>query len=99
MFKLLLQFKDMTLQEYPLQDGDVLTVGSDPTNDIVIEVPPVSSKHAYIARMGEELILWGRGSNNGTLLNDMPVESAELSDGDCIEFGSRHCLKVSIPIT
>ena len=50
--------------------------------DIVIEDVTVSREHAELRRRDGGYVLVDGGSLNGTYLNRLPVESAELNDGD-----------------
>lgn len=67
-----------------------LTVGRDPSNDLVIADPRVSSIHAWVGLIDRKAVLRDLGSTNGTFLNariDSPVSEVVLSPGDTIFFG------------
>ena len=96
MFKLELKFKNLTLQECTLQDGDSLCVGCRPENDIVVNDSSVSGLHAHIARKGDDLVLRDVGRRNGILANGVKMQTVQLKDGDIVKFGASHILKVSI---
>ncbi len=70
--------------------GDVVRIGRDPTNDIVISADPrASRRHAEIRRLPDrswELVDFG--SHNGTFLDGERVSRARLSDGDLISAGN-----------
>ena len=89
-----LRFKELVLKEYTLKDGDRLTIGRDPDNDIVPKDEAVSKHHAIIERMGEKLTVLDKESRNGTFVNGERVQSAELHDEDTVKFGNELNLKV-----
>ena len=83
-----------------LQGGDTLeedgvfalepftTVGRSDTNTIIIADPNASAERALIVWRGGQWWLEDRGSRNGTLLNDIPVdEPLIVSSGDVIGVG------------
>jgi adenylate cyclase len=66
-------------------DKDVLTLGRDQRNDIVIERPSVSRRHARLERSGQVWHLVDVGSAYGTRINDgRVVSTTPLADGDRI---------------
>lgn len=52
-----------------LLDGDRLTVGSAPDNDVVVDDPSVSRVHAVVQRLGGRWFIEDCGSRNGTSVN------------------------------
>lgn len=68
--------------------GDVITIGRAPLNHIVIDQPTVSAQHAIVARFGDSYRLEDLGSTNGTQINGVRINVAEVKDGDKIRFGS-----------
>jgi hypothetical protein len=67
-----------------------IMVGRDPGNDVVIDDPRVSSRHAWVGIVDRRAVLRDLGSTNGTFLNariESPVSEAVLSPGDTIFFG------------
>jgi hypothetical protein len=67
-------------------DEPVLTLGRDPRNDVVIDHPEVSRRHARIARQGDVWVIEDLESTNGTFVNGtrLTVPRA-LTRGDTIE--------------
>jgi hypothetical protein len=64
------------------------TIGRTPNNDVVIEHPAVSRKHAVIEKNGETFFIIDNGSKNGTIVCDQHVQQKQpLKDGDRIEIG------------
>jgi Protein of unknown function (DUF3662)/FHA domain len=69
--------------------GDrVLSVGRMLDNDIVIEDPNVSRRHAEIRPLGTSFVVADLGSTNGTLVNGGSVRQHVLQPGDTITLGS-----------
>jgi len=89
-----LRFKELVLKDYTLKEGDRLTIGRHPDNDIVPKDAAVSNHHAVIERKDEELIVLDKESRNGTFVNGKRVQSAELYDEDIVKFGNELNLKV-----
>ncbi|HBY94736.1 MAG TPA: hypothetical protein DEP84_12385 [Chloroflexi bacterium] len=73
--------------EVPLTD-EVLTLGRQEGNDITLDHPKVSRRHARIERRGDLFIFRDLGSTNGTWLGGQRVEERVLQDGDTIRIGS-----------
>jgi|SRR5690625_1537572 len=68
---------------------DVLTLGRQGDNDIVIKDPFVSKKHLKIVEDEEEYYLEDLNSSNGTFLNGERIQDAvRLSNGDKISIGN-----------
>lgn len=63
------------------------TIGRDSISDIVVDDITVSKQHAEIRRRGDGFVLVDGGSLNGTYLNRLPVDIAELNEGDEIWVG------------
>ena len=90
-----LRFKELVLKEYTLKKGGRLTIGRHPDNDIVPKDAAVSNHHAVIERKEEKLTVLDKGSKNGTFVNGIKVQSAELYDEDIVRFGNELNLKVT----
>jgi pSer/pThr/pTyr-binding forkhead associated (FHA) protein len=89
-----LRFKELVLKDYTLKEGDRLTIGRHSENDIVPKDAAVSKHHAVIERIGEKLIVVDKESRNGTFVNGVKVQSAELNDEDIVKFGNELNLRV-----
>ncbi len=96
MFRLTLILDGHIIEDYSLQDGDILTVGRSGDNDIIINDEVVSFHHAYIVRLGDDLVLWGKDNGTGAVVNGVRVESAYLKDGDIITIGDHYKLRTFI---
>jgi pSer/pThr/pTyr-binding forkhead associated (FHA) protein len=68
--------------------GDFVTIGSAPSNQIVVDHPSISAHHALLLRTGASYWLKDLNSTNGTWINGDCVTEVELKDGDTIRFGS-----------
>ncbi len=90
MVKLILKFKDVTLEEFPMTQKSV-TVGRAPDNDIVVDNTLVSRHHIKIVQDGTQYIVEDLGSGNGTLLNGQDLVKETLKDQDEILVG-KHIL-------
>lgn len=69
-------------------DQDFITLGRDPSNDIVIGDPQISRQHARLRRQGTVMTIEDAGSTNGTFVNGMRLIGPHtLVDGDVISLG------------
>ena len=68
---------------YPLSK-DEITIGRSPSNDVVVEDPTVSRKHAKLCREGNSWRVVDLGSSYGTKVNGERQASVLLRDGDRI---------------
>ncbi len=89
-----LRFKELVLKDYTLKEGDRLTIGRHPDNDIVPKDAAVSMHHAIIQKIGEKLIVLDKEIRNGTFVNGIKVQSAELADEDIVKFGNELNVRV-----
>ena len=69
-----------------------LSIGRDPTNDVVIPDALVSRRHARILYDGREYLFHDCESSNGSLLNGDRVSERKLSDGDVLWLGASRLL-------
>jgi hypothetical protein len=67
--------------------GDVITIGRAPSNDVVIDDPTVSARHASLTKLPSGYRLKDLGSSNGTQINGFSITEAGLKDGAEIRFG------------
>lgn len=66
---------------------DVTSAGRHPESDIFLDDITVSRRHAEIQRRGIGFRMVDKGSLNGTYVNKLRVEEADLSSGDEIQIG------------
>lgn len=68
-------------------DRDTLSIGRDPVADIFLNDVTVSRRHAVIIRTGSSVAVEDSGSLNGTYVNGVCVDKAELRSGDVLQVG------------
>jgi ABC transport system ATP-binding/permease protein len=70
-------------------EKNIIQIGRDASNDVVLNSPVVSSYHAQIERVGQRHRLTDLRSTNGTFINDKRVEGdVWLQPSDVIRIGS-----------
>jgi hypothetical protein len=80
-------------------DQDVLSLGREAGNDLVIEDPQISRRHARLTRQGNSYLLEDLGSTNGTFVNGSRVSTPVLlANGDLIGLADTVVLAVQIPV-
>ncbi len=80
-------------------DKDVLGLGREAGNDLVIEDPQISRRHARLTRQGNSYLLEDLGSTNGTFVNGSRVSTPVLlANGDLIGLADTVVLAVQIPV-
>ena len=84
--KLILKFDNRDLSECAVGTHPV-TIGRLPDNNLVIDNPAVSGRHARVYREGNHYVLEDLKSTNGTFVNDKPVARHTLLEGDVILVG------------
>jgi hypothetical protein len=67
--------------------GDRLRIGRQPDNDMVLDDPLISRRHAELRRTPQGWQLVDLSSSNGTLVNGRQVSSVTLAPGDVIGLG------------
>ncbi len=86
-FRLIVRRGPQPNQIYEL-NKDVITLGRDITNDIVINDPEVSRHHIRLTRGGGGYTLEDLGSTNGTFINGQRLNGARpMSGGDMVGLG------------
>jgi predicted component of type VI protein secretion system len=90
--KLILMFKDKTLNAYPLTQGGTLTIGRHGDNDIIIENLTVSGHHARLDHRDGVITLTDLNSKNGTRRNGEIITQGPIADRDLITIG-KHTLQ------
>lgn len=81
-----LEIEDLT---YPLEGSGPWTIGRSESNEVTIDDPNVSRKHAQISRADKGFVVEDLGSTNGTLLGGAPIDRERIDDGDELTFGQR----------
>ncbi len=86
-FRLIVRRGPQPNQVYELSK-DVITLGRDITNDIVINDPEVSRHHSRLTRTPGGYTLEDLGSTNGTFINGQRLAAARpLANGDMVGMG------------
>lgn len=67
---------------------DLVKLGRNPSNNVVIEGPAVSGTHCQIEKTEDGYRVTDLGSTNGTRVNNVPIDSAELKRSDIIALGT-----------
>jgi pSer/pThr/pTyr-binding forkhead associated (FHA) protein/uncharacterized RDD family membrane protein YckC len=89
--KLILNPQMPSRKEIDLPRAD-LSIGRDPTNDVVIPDALVSRRHARIVFDGREYRFHDCESANGSMLNGDRVSERTLTDGDVLWLGASRLL-------
>lgn len=77
---------DGRISSYPLLRQET-TIGRSKDNDLVLLDHTVSRKHAKITKTDQGHLLLDLGSFNGTVVNEILIQSALLKDEDIIKIG------------
>jgi pSer/pThr/pTyr-binding forkhead associated (FHA) protein len=70
----------------------LLTIGRDPSNDVVLPDAMVSRRHAVIEFRGSQFYVRDCNSSNGSLVNGDRVSERNLRDGDLLAIGTARLL-------
>jgi pSer/pThr/pTyr-binding forkhead associated (FHA) protein len=84
--ELVLSFEGFDLRRIPV-DARTITIGRLATNDVSLDDRSVSSRHAVVRGENGRRRVDDLGSQNGTIVNGVPVQSKILDHGDLIEVG------------
>ena len=95
MARLILTFKNKVLSNHLIAPGKEVIIGRDPSSQIVIDHPSVSSRHARVKQDDQALYLTDLGSTNGTFVNDDKVVDCQLTHQDWVHIG-KHVLIVDL---
>jgi uncharacterized RDD family membrane protein YckC len=90
--KLVINPTSATKKEIPIVSR-VISIGRDPSNDLVLSDSMVSRRHAILEHRDNQYILRDNNSSNGTMVNGDRVDSEKpLRDGDLVAIGSSRLL-------
>jgi uncharacterized RDD family membrane protein YckC len=70
----------------------LLSIGRDPSNDLVLPDAMVSRRHAVIEFRGSQFYIRDCNSSNGSLVNGDRVSERNLRDGDLVAIGTARLL-------
>jgi uncharacterized RDD family membrane protein YckC len=90
--KLVINPTSATKKEIPIVTR-VISIGRDPSNDLVLSDSMVSRRHAILEHRDNQYILRDNNSSNGTMVNGDRVDNEKpLRDGDLVAIGSSRLL-------
>ena len=70
----------------------LLSIGRDPSNDLVLPDALVSRRHAVIECRGSQYVMRDCNSSNGSLVNGDRISEHQLKDGDLLAIGTARLL-------
>lgn len=79
------------IKTFPIRPG-LAFIGRATVNDIVINDPTISQRHASIEYSRHGVVLKDLGSTNGTYVAGQPIKERWLGVQDSLQFGGVHCL-------
>ena len=79
MAKLVVNPTSPSRREIPLTRSTIVTIGRDPSNDLVLPDAMVSRRHAVVEHRGEHFYLRDCGSANGSRGERRPRERARAA--------------------
>jgi len=91
MAKLIVNPTSSARREIPLARA-LLSIGRDPSNDVVLPDAMVSRRHAVIEHRGTQYFIRDCNSSNGSLVNGDKVSERGLRDGDLVAIGTARLL-------
>lgn len=92
MAKLVINPTSASKKEIPIASR-VISIGRDPSNDLVLSDSMVSRRHAILEQRDEIFVLRDNNSSNGTMVNGDKVDAEKtLRDGDLLAIGSSRLL-------
>ena len=92
MLKIELKFKDKILKHIDTDKSEI-TIGRGANNDIQIDNLAVSNTHAKLIKQGGTYRVEDLNSTNGTHVNDISIQKADLSPNDIVTIG-KHDLQI-----
>jgi pSer/pThr/pTyr-binding forkhead associated (FHA) protein len=95
MARLILTYRNKVQKNYMVAPGAEILIGRDAGNQVVIDHPSVSGRHAKIRRTDKGLFVADMGSTNGTFVNEDKVVDCQLAHQDWIRIG-KHVVIVDL---
>ena len=87
MAKLNFMDRENLLREMEL-DEELLTIGREATNKLVIADPSVSRQHAWVEKREDGYYLVDKNSSNGSYVNGKKITQQKLSHNDKVQLGN-----------
>jgi ABC-type multidrug transport system ATPase subunit/pSer/pThr/pTyr-binding forkhead associated (FHA) protein len=79
---------DLSQQKIRFSENNVMTIGRNPDNKIVLPAPTVSSFHAEVEKVGQRFRVRDLRSSNGTFVNGKSISGEVwVHPGDAIQIG------------
>lgn len=98
-FRLILQSGSGAGTEYPLEKTEIY-LGRDLSNDVVVNDPEVSRRHARLVLTGNTYAIEDLGSTNGTFLRGQRLSGLVLlNPGELITIGEKVLLKFEMSVS
>ena len=98
-YKLILQTGPEAGKEFPLEKAEVF-MGRDTNNDIVINDPEISRRHARLIREGDDYLYEDLGSTNGTFIQGQRLAAPTLlKHGMILTIGERVMISYMIAMS
>ena len=69
-------------------DNEVINIGSQADNELVVEDPAVEARHATVVPVGNDHILEDLATGNGMLVNGARISRHILQHGDVVQLGA-----------
>ena len=91
MAKIIVNPTSSSRREIPLS-RTLMSIGRDPSNDVVLPDAMVSRRHAVIEYRGSQYFVRDCNSSNGSLVNGDRVSERTLRDGDLVAIGTARLL-------
>jgi len=79
------------IKTFPIRPG-LAYVGRSTANDIIINDPTISQRHASLEYSRSGVFLTDLNSTNGTYVAGQPIKERWLGVQDSLQFGGVHCL-------
>ena len=98
MLKIELKFKDKILKHIETDKSEI-TIGRSANNDIQIDNLAVSNTHAKLVKQPGSYRVEDLKSTNGTHLNDISIQKANLNPNDIVTIGKHDLLIKSMDET
>ncbi len=98
-FELVVESGTQSGQRFAL-NRPLISIGRASDNDIVLQDPMVSKKHARVILQGNNYLVEDLASSNGTIVNGQKVSSQILNEGDRLYLGETNLtFKAAAPAT
>jgi len=91
MAKIIINPTSSAKREVPLA-RTIVSIGRDPSNDVILPDAMVSRRHAVIEYRGNQYFLRDCNSSNGSVVNGDRVSERGLRDGDLVAIGTARLL-------